>query len=223
MAGGKRRTVGQVLFRIGKRAVCGPLLGAERNWPSGAKVKRKWRRITGTGTLYTGPVTQPAAKTQRRSTSRERVEQRAAKRQAERARRTGRLVPAARQGSTTRRTTASQVVTDKQMTQLTCNWCRSTNARPLTTGTGMIRIVTGVTACNHTPFPAPGAPFQEPLGPTGLVCPGCDNTGGDGGRGCSTCQGFIVRWAEFGGIGAMPKGTPRIRKQRQTSTRRRSS
>lgn len=211
MARKKSRAVGQVLYRIGKRAVCGPVLGPERNWPSGKKAQRWWKRVTGTSVLYTGPVQQPAAKAQTRSASRDRIEQRTAQRKAERTRRTTRPDPAAQRRPASRRATATQVTTDEQMTQLSCDWCRSTNARPQTTGNGMIRIVTGVLPCNHTPF-LPDGTFQHPLGPTGLVCPGCDNTGGPDGKGCPTCQGFIVRWSEFGGVGAMPKGTPRIKK-----------
>lgn len=265
---------GKLLFRIGKRAVCGPVLGPERNWPSWRRTrnwaKRKLRigrlasftrdprtgamdmkgmRPGTNGRLEFGRAQQTAKPGRSGSASRDRIEQRAAKRKAERARRTGRT-PAARKPATATPVrndremlldeaigaallgakhvprmmagfTPQQQI-DHRMTQLSCQWCKSTNARPITTG-GAIRIVTGVLPCNHTPFPAPGMPFQEPLGPTGLICPGCENTGKSGGKACPTCQGFIVRWSEFGGIGAMPTGTPRIRKAPTRPTRRRKS
>lgn len=258
----KNRSLGHLLFRVGKRAVFGPLLGPERNWPSVRRTKNWMKRKTRTGTLASfsrdprsgemtmrgmrpgadgrlefGRAPSTPARRSSRPAAKSRVEQRSAQRKAERAQRTGRPVAAhpktasrrgagtplddsigtallggARQSKATARLTPQQRM-DRRMTQLSCDWCRSTNARPVTTG-DTIQIVTGVMPCNHTPFPAPGMPAQEPLGPAGLVCPGCENTGGPGGRGCPACQGFIVRWSEFDGIGAMPKGQPRIKKRR---------
>lgn len=93
--------------------------------------------------------------------------------------------------------------------RLSCDWCRSTGTRPLTTGKGRVKTVIGFAPCAHSWAVPNNGPGQDaPDRHDSLVCPPCQNTGkavvkvkpGSGGKTsttavpCFTCQGWILHW-----------------------------